>query len=480
MLHLTGRIEKEPNEFIDEKILTPQFNFELEHLLNHYIRIEKVLAKEYERLQIISNVENEKISISLNKISANKIMSNAKKNMSDISFAIERFVEEDLRSVPPGWHTDRSRNDVQSCAQIMFVREQVILLSNELHQLCKSLLLRADETLNKPFPGRTHYQPAQIITPGFYFLSIVEELLQAGDVLLYTFDRINQCPLGAGAMSGLEFNWDRTKMAKALGFNKPKDMALTSVASRQWILEVASIQSNLGVLISRLVTDIIGWCVSKYVDLPDDLAGISSAMPQKKNYPILERIRGQTSHMSSFYNDLIISQKNTPFSNLVETSKEGCKYVLELFSTSNMNLKLLKMTIDNLIFNEKQMREDCEKDFYGGFSLANYLTSEFKIPNRKSQAITGNIIRIAIERNLTPQNINSSLIIEECSKHGYEVFLNNQLIRRLFSTHYNLNKKTTGSTSPDSVKVKISEYRKRLNQSEKEWDVRVRKVLGNY
>lgn len=460
MIHLTGRITQEPNDFVNTYILEPHFNYEVENLMNYYIKMELVMNREYERLGLINTEERTKIDQALTTLDSSIIKANPLENMSDISFAIEKYVEKILGDeLPVKWHSDRSRNDIQSCAQIMLLRDQLLNLESQVSELIKSLIDKSCDSVNMPIPGRTHFQPAQIITPAFYFLSIVEELTHIRNLLSNSYDYINQCPLGSGAMAGLEYEWDRKWIANELGFIKPKNTALSSIASKQGHLEIAAIQANLGVLISRFATDLIDWLINSYIDLPDELSGISSAMPQKKNYPILERIRGQNSHMISFYNGLTLSQKNTPFTNLIETSKEGSKYILELFKTTNVNLSLLKIVIENIDFNEDKMLEDCSNEFFGGFTLANYLSKECGIPNRKAQSIVGEVVRTAIENHLTPMNLNSKIIQEVSDKHGFSVYIEDHLIQNLFSTKQNLNKQTLGSTSPCSVKSMLRDYK---------------------
>lgn len=473
MIHLTGRITQKPNDFVNAYILEPHFSYEVENLLKYYIEIELVMNKEYERLGLISNNERIKIDKALTTLDASIIKANPLENMSDISFAIEKYVEKIMEDkLPDKWHSDRSRNDIQSCAQIMLLRDQLLNLESQVSGLIKSLINKSYESIDKPIPGRTHYQPAQIITPAFYFISIVEELTHIRNSLLNIYDYVNQCPLGAGSMAGLEYEWNRAWIARELGFIKPKNTALSAIASKQGQLEVAAIQANLGVLISRFATDLIDWLVNNYIDLPDELSGISSAMPQKKNYPIMERIRGQNSHMISFYNGFTLSQKNTPFTNLVETSKEGSKYILELFKTTNVNLNLLKIVIENMNFNEDNMLKDCSNEFFGGFTLANYLSKEYGIPNRKAQSIVGAVIRTAIENNLTPMNLSSKIIQEVSEKHGFSVYIKDHHIQNLFSVKQNLNKQTLGSTNPCSVESMLRDYTIINKEIDDVWDSR--------
>ncbi|MFD2122944.1 lyase family protein [Streptomyces cirratus] len=63
-----------------------------------------------------------------------------------------------------------------------------------------------------PMPGYTHFQAAQVITPGFHLAAVAEHLLHTQRRLVQTYDGIDACPLGAGAMAGQELPWDRDRM----------------------------------------------------------------------------------------------------------------------------------------------------------------------------------------------------------------------------------------------------------------------------
>jgi argininosuccinate lyase len=247
------------------------------------------------------------------------------------------------------------------------------------------------QTLDLPMPGYTHYQPAQVISPGFYLAAMSEQMIVALRRLLGLYDTINACPLGSGAMAGQELAWNRELMGELLGFARSQRHALVSVASREWVLQIGSELSLLSLALSRFVTDLISWGSSEYgfIDLPDSMSGISSAMPQKKNFPVLERIRGKTAHVSAFFVDALLGQRNTSFSNLVEVSKEAGAHLLTSCTTLQSVLRLFSAVIEHLQFEEARMRAACEEAFLGGFSLANYLTLQHAIPPAKHRSSPG-------------------------------------------------------------------------------------------
>ena len=89
-------------------------------------------------------------------------------------------------------------------------------------------------------------------------------------------------------------------------------------------------------------------------------------MPQKKNYPVLERIRGKTAHLTAFHVDVLTGQRNTPYTNLVEVSKEAGAHLHAAGTTALLVLRLLDTVVAGLCFDEPRMRAACTAEFSAG------------------------------------------------------------------------------------------------------------------
>ncbi len=451
---LTGRVQAAPDQTLHDEVLYPQFLYEMKHYLPHYLLAEKALLLEYARMELITGEEMMTLSGLLNQADGVNLVADPEANMSDMFFTIEKFVSDRLPQPVATWHVDRSRNDLQACVQVMFTRAKILEFVGGLLELFPSLHRLALETLEKPMPGYTHYQSAQVISPGFYFSAVTEQVLDVLRHLLFIYDDLNQCPLGAGAMAGHELPWDRRRLANLLGFSHDRHHALLAVGSRDWALRVAGELSTFGVAVSRIVTDLITWGSSGYgfITLPDEMCGISSAMPQKKNFTILERIRGKCAHLSTYYLDIALGQRNTPLTNLVEVNKEALSQMNALFQTAGSIVRLLHMVIDRIGFNEAAMRQVCEQDYLGGFGLANALTLHYGVPYRQAQVLTGAYITESIARHLNPAQVDADMLHSLCLRQGYDIKLDEEEHERLFQADFNLRSKhSAGSAHPDSV-----------------------------
>jgi len=476
---LSGRIRGGPSDLLHDEVLAPQFRFEVRHLLGHYTAIEKTLVAEYARMGLLSAAEARSVAALLDEAGPETLTARPDANMSDIAFALERHVEAGLPAPVVRWHVDRSRNDLQACAQAMFGRDQVAQLAAALLDLCSVVLERAEETRELPMPGYTHFQAAQIITPGFHLAALAEQLLHTQRRLLHTYDGMNASPLGAGAMAGQELPWDRTRMARMLGFDRAQPNALTAVASRRWSAEATAELSLLGAALSRFATDLLTWGGSEYgfIELPDELSGISSAMPQKKNYPVLERIRGRTAHLTAFHTDVLLGQRNTPFCNLVEVSKEAGTHVLAAFDSAHGTVRLLTEVLRRVGFRADRMRAVCEREYLGGFSLANALTLTEGVPWRTAQVVAGKYIVSAAGAGLPPHPGEPDLLTRAAAEHALTLADPAGLLADAFDVDRGLARLVSaGSAGPDAVREALRAQRDAHGELRAAWERRYEAV----
>lgn len=474
---LSGRVNAAPAELLHDEILRPQFEYDVANLLPWYLAIEKVLLVEYVRLGHVERADAEAVFAVLDAVRGADLTARPDVNMSDFAFALERHVEERLPAPVPAWHVDRSRNDLQACAQLMSGRDHLGFVAADLLALGWAAHQLAEQTADLPMPGFTHLQAAQVVTPGFYLAAVVEQTLHTAGRLLTTYDSIDLCPLGAGAMSGQELDWDRFRMAELLGFRAPQPHALVAVASREWALEITAELSVLGVGISRFVTDLMAWGSSQYgfIELPDSHAGVSAAMPQKKNFPLLERIRGRSAHLSTFHVDAVLGQRGTPFANMVEVSKEASAHLLTALNTTRSTLRLFTEALSRLRFRPERMRAACAAEHLGGFTLANRLTLLEGVPWRRAQVIAGRYV--VATQGKPPSDIDPAALTEAAREVGFDLAAPAEALAGAFDVDAGLwEKRSTGSTNPDDVRELLAAQAVRLTEAAAAWALRRQRV----
>jgi argininosuccinate lyase len=135
-----------------------------------------------------------------------------------------------------------------------------------------------------PSRGITHLQKAQPVLFAHFLLAYFEMLERDRQRLSEIRGRINQLPLGSGAIAGTSFAVDRPRMAEELGFDGVTHNSIDAVSDRDYIVEFVSAAALLMVHLSRLAEDLIIYSTQEFafIKLGDAIATGSSLMPQKR------------------------------------------------------------------------------------------------------------------------------------------------------------------------------------------------------
>ena len=186
----------------------------------------------------------------------------------------------------------------------LYVKEEIPVLIGKVLDLERVLVKKAKAHLDTVMPGYTHLQRAQPTTFAHYMMAYANMFKRDVTRLEDCLERLDECPLGAGALATSTYPVDRFATAQALGFKKPTDNSMDSVSDRDYVIELLSALSILMMHLSRFSEEIILWCSweFKFVDLDDAYSTGSSIMPQKKNPDVAELVRGKTGRV---YGDLV-------------------------------------------------------------------------------------------------------------------------------------------------------------------------------
>ncbi|MDE6961410.1 MAG: argininosuccinate lyase, partial [Lachnospiraceae bacterium] len=211
-------------------------------------------------------------------------------------------------------HTGRSRNDQVALDMRLYTRAEVQKTDGLLQDLLKVLLGIMEKHTETIMPGFTHLQKAQPITlahhMGAYFEMFRRDRLRLGDI----YERMNYCPLGAGALAGTTYPLDREYTAELLDFYGPVENSMDAVSDRDYLIEYLSALSTIMMHLSRFCEEIILWNSNEYqfVEIDDAYSTGSSIMPQKKNPDIAELVRGKTGRVYGALMALLTTLKGIP------------------------------------------------------------------------------------------------------------------------------------------------------------------------
>ena len=243
-------------------------------------------------------------------------------------------------------HTGRSRNDINACVAKVALRSPFDTAYSALWRLRSALLQRAAQTLDVAMPVYSQFQPGLPGTYAYYLLGVEEALSRDQEALKALRLWLNTSPLGACAGGGTPFPINPATTARLLGFTATTPSALDGVASRDVTLRLLAALSISGVTVTRLAQDFQLWSTREFgfLEMPDNLAGGSSMMPQKKNPYLLEMIKGRATRVMGQLAASTAVMAKTPFSNSVEVGTEampGVKQALRAFSEAAQLMALI-------------------------------------------------------------------------------------------------------------------------------------------
>ena len=162
----------------------------------------------------------------------------------DIHMNIEALLFKKVGNVAGKLHTARSRNDQVVTDFKLWIREN----SNNIDKLCKNfqkiLINVAKKNISSVMPGYTHLQIAQPITLAHHLLAYVEMIGRDRERIKDCVNRLNENPLGSGALAGTSFPIDRLMTSKILGFNRPTSNSVDSVSDRDFVIVFVLPYSN--------------------------------------------------------------------------------------------------------------------------------------------------------------------------------------------------------------------------------------------
>src|SRR6202047_4775089 len=144
-----------------------------------------------------------------------------KRALEDIHMNVESRLGELIGPAAGRLHTARSRNDQVATDFRLYVRDIVDETDAALASFQHALAARALHHAATVMPGFTHLQTAQPITFGHHLLAYVEMAARDRGRFADARRRLNESPLGSGALAGTSFPLDRAMPAKALGFARP-------------------------------------------------------------------------------------------------------------------------------------------------------------------------------------------------------------------------------------------------------------------
>ena len=296
-------------------------------------------------------------------------------------------------------HTGRSRNDQVATDIRLYLRDQVLVINNELERLLTALLDLAEQEKATIMPGFTHLQAAQPVSFGHHLLAYFEMFKRDRERLYEGFKRINTMPLGSAALAGTSYPINRDRTAELLGFERISLNSIDAVSDRDFAIEFVSSASLIMMHLSRFSEEIILWSSSQFdfISLPDSFSTGSSIMPQKKNPDVPELVRGKTGRVTGNLISLLTLMKSQPLA-YNKDNQEDKEPLFDSVDTIFNCLHVFADMVPMIKSNKDNMYQAALKGFTTATDLADYLVKK-GLAFRDAHDIVGKAVSYGIKEN---------------------------------------------------------------------------------
>ncbi len=321
-----------------------------------------------------------------------------KRALEDIHMNVEARLAELIGPAAGRLHTARSRNDQVATDFKLWMRDTIDDLDAAMRALQQALAERALEHAATVMPGFTHLQTAQPVTFGHHLLAYVEMLARDRGRFADARRRLNECPLGSGALAGTSFPLDRAATARALGFARPTANSLDAVSDRDFVMETLAAAAITAVHLSRFAEEIVIWTspLVGLLGLSDKFTTGSSMMPQKRNPDAAELVRAKAGRIIGASTALLVVMKGLPlaYQKDMQEDKEGA---IDALSALALMIAATTGMVRDMQAHAKAMKKAAGAGYATATDLADWLVQRLNLPFRDAHHVTGRIVAAAAE-----------------------------------------------------------------------------------
>ncbi len=418
----SGRFSSETNELL--AVLSESVSYD-QRMYAHDIAGSIAYVTMLGRQKIIPQADVKPIIDELNRIKAAVDAGEFKfkTELEDVHMNLESALIETLGDAGARVHTARSRNDQVATDVRLYLRDEVNVLLSLVRDMQSALVELASANDDVIMPGFTHLQHAQPVLFAHHLLAYVEMFDRDHGRLSDALKRLNQSPLGAGALAGSTFPVDREFTAKELGFDGVMQNSMDAVSDRDFAIELLAAFSLIMIHVSRLSEDVIFWKSQEagFVDIGDAFCTGSSIMPQKKNPDVAELSRGKTGRVFGALTSLLTLMKGLPLC-YNRDMQEDKEQLFDALDTVKLVLLTFAPMMRSVTPNKERMLEAASEPTLMATDLAEWLVKQ-GMPFRTAHHRVGSLVgwcnangRKLDELSLKEMQISIPEAEEECTK----------------------------------------------------------------
>ena len=346
-------------------------------------------------------------------------------------------------------HTGRSRNDQVTLDTRLYLKKELKNLINVILSFEETLLIKAEENINTIMPGYTHMQKAQPITFAHHLLAYGEMFKRDLGRIKDTLKRMDEMPLGSGALATSTYPIDREMVAKELDFASISLNSLDAVSDRDYVIETLSALSMIMMHLSRFSEEVILWCTHEFsfIELDDAYSTGSSIMPQKKNPDVAELVRGKTGRVYGDLITLLTLMKGIPLA-YNKDMQEDKEALFDALDTVFLSIKTFNGMLKTMRIKKDNMRKGALGGFTNATDVADYLVKK-GVAFRNAHEVVGAMVLHCINKGINIEEL-SLEALKEFSSYFEEDIYNAISLETCVEE-----RKVIGGPSSKSVKIQL-------------------------
>lgn len=320
--------------------------------------------------------------------------------LEDVHMNVEVRLTEIVGDAGARLHTARSRNDQVATDLRLYARAQAAELSRTIAGLQRALVTQARAHVSTLMPGYTHLQRAQPVRLGHHLMAYYEMLARDRGRLADAARRMNQSPLGSGALAATTFPIDREASARALGFDRPTANSLDAVGDRDFAVELVAACALEMAHLSRLGEELVLWASQEFgfVKLPEAYCSGSSIMPQKVNPDVPELVRAKVGRVIGDWTTLMVVIKGLPLA-YNKDLQESQEPLYDAVETALLCTRTMAGLMAGATFDVERMARAVGQGHLLATEVADWLAAR-GVPFRQAHAAAGALVRAASARGV--------------------------------------------------------------------------------
>jgi len=375
----------------------------------------------------------------------------------DVHHFVEKHLVTIIGEVGQKLHSGRSRNEQIATDLRLYVREAIGDLRKKIGELLETLLSRCDEAENAVMPAYTHLQRAEPVLVAHWLLAYFEMFWRDAERILDCRKRLNECPLGSGAVTGAPLTLDRELVSRQLEFDGPTANSMDATSDRDFVIEFVNAVCLLGAHLSRWAEELILFATQEYgfIRLPEPYSTGSSAMPQKQNPDSLELIRGKAARLIGCQASLLATVKGLPLA-YNKDMQETQEPLFDAASTALACVEIATGFMGQVAFDYGRMRAACETGFMNALAAATYLAKR-GVPFRQAHETVAHAVQLCVSRNCELQDLSRQEFQVLSSAFGPDIY-EHLTLEAVLACH-----DVPGGTAPERVRKALREAREKLS-----------------